>query len=63
MWPVEEIQALLPEALHAYESTDFLMLSCESCGWTAWFSASGASPGEIERTAREHRCQDPEGKP
>ncbi len=62
MWPVHGLRALLPEHLHACEDTDFLALRCRRCGWTAWFSAHGADPQEIERTAREHRCPGPEGR-
>jgi len=63
MWPVPEIQSLLPEHLHVCEDTDFVVLRCKRCPGGVWFSALGAGRKEIERTARNHRCQDTEGTP
>jgi hypothetical protein len=55
MWPVRQVHVSLPEHLHASEDTDFLVIRCSLCRWSAWFSARGAGLEEIERTVEEHR--------
>ncbi len=56
MWPVHELRVLLPEHLHACEDADFLALRCQRCGWTAWFSAAGATHESVVAEAKQHHC-------
>ncbi len=60
MWPVEELRPSLPDTFQACEDPDFVALRCSQCGWTAWFSAIGATIEEMVRAARAHRC--PQGQ-
>ncbi len=56
MWPVDALRPLLPESFRASEDKHFVELRCERCGWTATFSAAGATAEEILKAARAHRC-------
>jgi len=59
MWPVHEIRTFLPDHLQACEDSDFVVLRCRWCRWTAWFSAVGTTVEEMLRTARAHLCREP----
>lgn len=61
MWPVPELDALLPAHLRAGEDPHLLVLTCSRCGWQAYFSGGGATTDAIRQTAGEHPCTLPPG--
>ncbi len=54
MWPVSDLDELLPESFRAFEDDDFLEIRCTRCGWRATFSALGVRTEEALGFAREH---------
>ena len=58
-WRVAVLDVVLPEPVRAFEDQDFLALGCTRCTWAVWFSAVGAVPAEILKTARTHVAECP----
>jgi hypothetical protein len=56
MWPIKGILPDLPDHLHLSEDEDMIILACTRCGWTATYSALGASLTHIKADAEAHLC-------